>query len=36
MSVKYQYGMTDFRCEICGVHFVDESGDTYDEARLAG
>lgn len=35
MGIKNQYGMTDLQCEICGHHFVDETGNSYDEARLA-
>jgi hypothetical protein len=35
MSIKNRYGMTDFQCEICGAEFIEETGTTYDEARLA-
>ncbi len=35
MGIQNQYGMTHFHCEVCAAEFIEETGDSYDEARLA-
>ena len=35
MGIKNKYGMTDFHCEVCGAEFIEETGNSYDEAKLA-
>ena len=36
MGITYRAGMADLLCDVCReAHFVEETGSTYDEARLA-